>query len=111
MKLFLTLVVVAVCINSQEVIESPESSWVEPTEPDTHAKLWDIFKAEFKKGYETVEEEASRFATFAENLQFIRPDFEYGREGARLTNASSESQVPQRPVRGARVHRRHEPVR
>jgi len=75
MKLFLTLAVTfAVWINSQEVIESPESSWVQPTEPDTHAKLWDSFKAEFKKGYETVEEEASRFATFAENLQFIRPD-------------------------------------
>ena len=35
--------------------------------------LWSIFKTDFKKGYETVEEEIARlkFVTFKENVAFI----------------------------------------
>ena len=73
MRLLACVALFVAAAHAQQIAESPDDMWVQPVEPaPAHKSLWAEWKKEFNKVYEDVETEASRFATFVENLEFIR---------------------------------------
>jgi C1A family cysteine protease len=47
------------------------SAGIFPEDPKEQKALWDSFKANFRKGYETMDEEHKRFGHFLENLRSV----------------------------------------